>query len=220
MSFATIQGQPVICAVFNHPLTGAWTAEVAVDARAVIKGSATVKVGKTSWVGTIRRAGDWKGTILLRMIGGADGLSTSLPSKYYDAPNVGLVFRDICSTVKEKVSNTTDPVLNQSLKAWTRVSGPAGEALAALAKAVGATWRVLPDGTVWFGKEKWKPSAVKFEQLEFDPQAGRVGLWSEEPSLFPGVMLDKKKVTRVEHRIEDRIRTSVWFEDNEDSGSP
>jgi hypothetical protein len=216
MSFLTLNGAPALSAVVTMPLIGAWTAEVTVDAREAPSGAARLEAadGKAVWVGTVYRAGMSNDSAMVRIVGGAGGLAEEVEPKFYRDVDAGQVAREALEAVGERLSGDSDSsVVGTKLSAWARMRGPAGEALRALTGSLGAHWRVLADGSVWVGRESWPASRAAPQTLEQAPQAGMLEVWSEVPDLEPGQTLDGKRLTKVEHRIGEEIRTLAWTDD-------
>lgn len=219
MSVLLVNGKSAIEATIVMPLTGAWWAEVALDDRDPPNAGDAVSLeaeGQT-WKGSVFRAGQARGTTLLRVVGGAGGLRKVLPPKFYTSTALRTPLQDALREAGERLASSTSSAdTSTEPPFWTRLEGSTAEALRQLAQHAGANWRVLADGTVWFGKEKWRAVSMDVEALDEDPQAGRLVMWMEKPTLVPGVSLNGKHVAKVEHRIGERIRTNVWFDDASD----
>jgi hypothetical protein len=78
----------------------------------------------------------------------------------------------------------------------------------------GCIWRVLLDGTVFFGVDSYPDSSLTdFELLDYLPQEGLQVISSESPTVFPGETFNSKKVSAVIHLIaEVGARTQVLFD--------
>jgi hypothetical protein len=94
------------------------------------------------------------------------------------------------------------------------MEAPGGAALTALATELEAAWRVLPNGHVWIGAERWPDAdAADAVLLGEWPAEGRALLGVDEPRLAPGTILQGKHVGRVIHRIHsNHVRTEVFFD--------
>jgi hypothetical protein len=104
--------------------------------------------------------------------------------------------------------------LAKTLPFWTRTAGSAGRALSSLAAAAGVGWRVLPNGLVWLGAERWKAAAGTYEVLEEQPLARSLVLFSESPAVMPGTVLYGRPVAHVRHHVSaDYLRCVVTFEE-------
>jgi len=92
----------------------------------------------------------------------------------------------------------------------------AGEALRQLAEELEAVWRVLPDGEIWIGQESWPEVSPERDLISEDPRGEFAEFGTDSPTLLPGTVLDGKRVSVVEHRIEpESVRTLVWYESEE-----
>jgi hypothetical protein len=213
MAFATLNGAAVLEAVVRMESAGAWTAEVSVDAQTAPIGRVTLAAGSAQFAGTALRAGVSNGSLLVRVVGGAGGLARELPAKRYaDGTPARVVAADILAEAGEALSPASDAaLLGRTLAGWTRVRGRAGEALRVLTQSLGATWRVLADGTVWIGVESWPEADPEHVLVDEAPQAGRIEIADESASLVPGVTFQGQRVVRVEHRLsETALRTVAW----------
>lgn len=210
----TINGKPSIEAQITMPAQGAWRARVAVDDQTAPDGRVDISAanGAVRWKGTAYRSGVFGDTVFVFVIGGAGGLATQLEPRFYRGATVELVLRDALKAGGERLSDSSDgSILGATLAAWTRARGALGECLAAICRATGATWRVLADGSVWLGKESWTPAPLDHSEMNVDPSAGRIEIWTEVPSLVPGVTLGGRRISKVEHRIGVEVRTSAWY---------
>jgi len=75
-------------------------------------------------------------------------------------------------------------------------------------------WRVLPDGTVWVGRDSWNPTGgdTKADILTADLTIGvvRTGFM---PGVHPGETFRGARVSYVEHALSfEQLRTRIWME--------
>lgn len=222
MSLGTLNGAPVLGAWLAMPRLGVWTADVEVDAEQAPEGSVELTLAGVKFLGTSYRAGQREGVVRAKVVGGAGRLAVEVPPKFYRGPTVGLVLRDLLSECRESLSASADQrALAKSLPAWSRARGRASEAIRALAAHVGVAWRVLADGTVWFGEETWPTVSLEHAVLNADPEAGRLELDCETPSLVPGVMLAGKRIERVEVNLtEGALRVVALVQDARGADDP
>ena len=146
------------------------------------------------------------------MVGGNGGLSKTIPGKSYTGSGVkvGAVLRDILHACGEDLSDLSDgPTLEQVLPRWHVSSGPANEALTDLATAAGASWRVLRDGTVWFGVELWPEVSPDHVLVDEDWSSGALTLAPETADMVPGVVYQGQKIEYVVHQLDEKLRTEV-----------
>ncbi len=218
--FCTANGYPVVSGTVSRPRQGAWRADLRVDVEdpGRLAGRVTIVLGGRTFVGTARRAGPYLGATQVRVVGGAGGLARSFGPKAYRGVPLRLPLLDVLGVAGEALAPSADPAaMATTLVFWQAVAQPAGQALASLVQAAdGApTWRVLPDGTVWVGRETWPACRLAdFDQTDEDPELGRLELAADEPAIDPGQVFLGRRVSYVEHQVDARrIRHLVWFED-------
>jgi hypothetical protein len=219
VSQVTVNGRPAYWAELRIPRIGAWDADVNVprDGDVEVTGPVEIAIGSLVWKGTARRSGENKGTLHVRVVGGAGGLSRALEPRAYQGVPVRIPLLDLLADAGERLSPTADAgVLGVVLPKWNRSAGPAGIALASLLQASGASWRVLPDGSVWVGRERWEASSlVDYTYIEQAPNAGSLEIVTVEPAVFPGEVFEGRRVSVVTHRFEGRrIRTRILWEED------
>ena len=218
----TIGDKSGLSARLTFPRTGAWQADVRLDNPDDVTGAVTINVddGRLSLVGTVDRGGPWQDVDCLRVVGGAGGLPKTARPKHYSSASIGVVLSDLLRDAGERLSPTSSQgVLSGSLSSWTTSALPTGQMIALLLKTSipAASWRVLPDGSVWVGVESWPDSGLgeddDYQVMSEDPTRITATLGVEVPLLMPGTLLGGRKVSYVEHRLDSpETRTEVWFE--------
>jgi hypothetical protein len=219
VSQVTVNGRPAYWAELRIPRIGSWDADVNVprEGDVEVTGPVEIVIGSLVWKGTARRSGENKGTLHVRVVGGAGGLARALEPRAYQGVPVRIPLIDLLADAGERLSPTADAsVLGVVLPKWNRSAGPAGIALASLLAASGASWRVLPDGSVWVGRENWAASSlVEYTYIEQAPNAGSLEIVAAEPAVFPGEVFEGRRVSVVTHRFEGRrIRTRILWEED------
>jgi hypothetical protein len=221
VSQVLVNGLPAFWAELRIPRIGAWDADVNVPreggAVALPPGPVVISVGTLTWAGFVRRSGENKGTLSARIVGGMGGLSRTLLPRAYQGVPVRIPLTDLLAEVGERLSPTSDPaILGTVLQKWNRAAGPAGIALASLLAASGAAWRVLPDGSIWVGRDLWLPSKlVDYVYVEQAPNAGALEIVAATPSVYPGELFEMRRVSVVTHRFDgSRVRTRILFEED------
>lgn len=207
------------------PRTGAWRATLALDtpdgAQAPALGARVDLAGEGDLAlrGAVQRAQVVQDVLQLRVIGGAGGLNKVLPPRWYRGPDLTarVVLRGWAEDAAETLSDTIDAALfDRRVEAWTRPEGRAHNALGALADALGVTWRVLADGTVWLGEESWPAvELTDADVLREDAAEASVEIATDTiaADLVPGVMFTERRVSCVEHILRGAdLRTVVLFE--------
>lgn len=217
MATGTLQGFSVLSALIDQPRSGPWTAELALEGdrvQALGSGQLTLVVGGRRFLGTPHRAPrSFAGRTGVVLVGGKGGLGATLSARFYLGCPASVPLADIVSAAGETLSASSGTAeLAAHLSRWSRAKGPAGEALDVLAEHVGATWRVLDDGTVWFGAETW-PAADAPAELDVDPAQDVAVFAGDIPSLSPGTTLGGRRIGRVTHQLtESALRATVYFE--------
>lgn len=217
MSDWTLNGRPVLHGTITAPLHGRWVADLAVDAPEGLAGDVVIEVGGIRWRGAIHRGGVDEDTWNGRVVGGTTGLDQLVTARSWHGlqPARGLV-RELLSEVGEALSDASGPELDTNLPRWSRIDAPAHHALADLARAVGARWRVLFDGTVWVGAETWPelfiPDGARVELLSTDSR-GDASLYALPAAwVQPGQVFDGRRVGSVAYELAGgRDRVKVWW---------
>ena len=227
---------PIVHGTIHMPRCGAWVGDILVDSPSVLDGPVTIAADDGSWSvqGTAWRQGEFVGTLSLRAAAGAAGLSTApggvgriLPPKCYWGVTVRAIVRDVLAACGETLSPASDGrVLSAARPTWARLAGPGKDALRSVLERTEATWRVLPDGTVWFGFDEFPDAAeVEFSVLDRHFAEGRIQIGSDRPFLFPGQTLtlplsavsDNSASRRQQidcltlHLLPDSVRTDVYL---------
>jgi hypothetical protein len=216
----TLNGHSALHASVYLPRNGVWQADLRVDSIEDIVGAVVLDVdeGRLILRGTVVQGGLWQDTGSFRVLGGAGGLRLIAKPKHYTSASLRVVLSDLLAGAGERLSVSSDPdLLKRQVTAWTTVALPTGRLITQLLASTGAaSWRVLPDGTVWVGQESWPDSGLTaddFQVLAEDPSRAEAILGVETPLLMPGTTLGGRRVSYVEHRFgQPETRISVWFE--------
>lgn len=223
MALVTANGAGVVSAVITMPRVGAWHAELVVDSDAGVVGACTLAIdGGLTLNGTAKRAGVWQDTTFVRLVGGAGGLGKTARPQHYRSVSIRTVLQDLARASGELIAATADAaVLATQLVYWTTVAQPVSDVLGRLMadpRVAGAAWRILPDGTLWVGRESWPDArladVIDYQRIAEAPHEGKAELGFEAPRLLPGQALGARRVSAVEHTVRDgSVRTLAWFED-------
>ncbi len=245
----TVDGNFGLRGRLAFPRTGAWYADLRVafndseaqsttgaDATAIgdsfmktVAKQSTIDIddGRLILVGAPEPGGLWQEVNHVRLVGGAGGLRKTAAAKHYTTATVRVVLGDLLAGAGEKLSPTSDAVvLGTTIVTWTTVAIATGRLITQLLRtaAPAANWRVLPDGTVWVGVEKWPDSGLvegdDYQVLTQDPARLYAKLGIEVPLLLPGTTLgegtEARRVSYVEHVLDDpETRSEVWFENRQ-----
>lgn len=183
---------------------GAWTARVEIDEEdKTITKSISLKLGTESLSGTVVRGDvpDGKGRWVGQVVGGKGGLDKVLDAKSYNQATLRVVVKDALASAGETLStdSTTASLLSPLKARWCRAKGQTRSALAAVAKEIGAVWRVNRAGQVVFVKdESWRKADFVYDYIDSDPSDGVIEISPDEtPGARPGVMVGEHKCTQV-----------------------
>lgn len=195
----TANGLSVLAGQIDETESGPWTARIEVDDEdGAITGAVTIVAGAESFVGTVVRGSTEQGRYVAEIVGGAAGLETMLPAKYYFAVTAGTVIDDIMAESGEAFDAAgSDPsIASHQLPRWMRARGEARLALQAIALELGAVWRVSRAGQVVLVKaEAWTPIAGEWEEVDRDPSRSMVVIAPEdEPEARPGTSVGGENV--------------------------
>lgn len=184
------------------PVRGLWSADLVVDADAAdaVTGKVTIVAGASTFVGTALRPGaDPGGQVKVRVLGGAGRLLETIEPASYVAPTVREVVEAILLPLGERLSSKSDSaILGRSLAKWSRTKDEAASCLNALTKAIGSTWRVLDDGSVWVGSDSFETLTGDFSITAQKPEQGMVEAEDDSFILRPGRTALGHKVYAVE----------------------
>lgn len=220
-----VNARAVLGGSIRMPRRGAWVADLEVEGTEWTDDDVTITNvdGSLSLVGRIERADVFADRARILAIAGHGDLATTLDAKSYRNAPVKLVLQEILEGAGETLSATSSAaLLAKQLPHWARRDGQAGEALAALLDVLGASWRVLPDGSVWVGTDTWPAAtAGQYTLVERDTAHDRMLLAVESPRLLPATVFDSARVSLVIHTVrDDGIYTEAWFEDAEQDAGP
>jgi len=207
----------------TRPRAGNWVAELQVDAASAAglsAGDAATLVtdgGALTFRGTVLRGDAYAQNVTLRLVGGANGLARPVTPRFYRGVQLGQPLRDALAGAGEQLSGTAQAAATSlHLAYWTAVQQPASEALTSLAEAAGpdVVWRVLPDGTVFFGEDGFPESALEeFDLTMSRPLEKMQEIASEAPTVHPGETFNGFRVSTVVHQVNpDASRVTLWYE--------
>jgi hypothetical protein len=195
---------------------GCWFADLATDDETPLSGKVNFEVDEKVFVGTVdpQNTGIDGSRARCRIIGGNGGLRNQISGKSYTGAagvQVKTIVRDILHECGEDLSDLSDgTTLDQYLPRWHVSAGTGEDALTDLAKAVGAEWRVLRNGEVWFGVELWPEVTTDHRVLDEDWSNGAVTLAPDAPDLVPGVVFQGQRIEYVTHTVDaGKLRTEV-----------
>jgi hypothetical protein len=214
----------VIEGTVTLPRSGIWLSDLFVIGANAIEGKVVLNLGNVAMPAIVSRSPVIDGTVHVRILGGTGNLSAEASVKHYSRPLASDIVRDLLRDAGQSLSATADTdTLSSALGAWTTLAAPTGTMLSALCSALcdGAGWRILFDGTLWIGKEKWPTSPLDFRSLVEDGANAAEVIGSSLPALWPGTVLNGRKVDTVIHSFtldEEEIRTTVLYVRSSDDG--
>ncbi len=223
MGLLTVNGFDAVQALIGMPRVGTWTAGVVVDCpdpSQLAAGAAVVLSiddGLLELHGTVLRGGEDVAAAVVRIVGGAGGLSRIAKPKFYGrGAFVRDVLGDILGDAGEALSSTSDAtVTGGALLSWATLARSTGSVLGLLAAISGAAWRVLPDGSVWIGPEAWgAAAAADYVVVDSSPSEGKLVVGLDAPVLLPGTVLPTgERISYVETTLDgDTVRSTLWTE--------
>lgn len=212
MADILFNGAPVVRATISMPRQGSWIAQVEVASATAITGRCVIDVGGTLFNGSIRRGGAWQGTCRYSVAGGANAMQNVLPSRFYSNVPASIPVRDILTEISQPISSTADN-LTMFLPRWLRMEDRAVTQLQMLLDQAGATWRILGDGSLWYGIDAWPELSAAATVLDEDPTTGVMDVATDTPIMRPGVTWQGRRVSYVVHRLApSSARTELWLE--------
>lgn len=223
MGNSTVNGFNVVQGRITRPRAGNWVAELVADAQTpedLPEGAAATLItdgGALTFTGTIYRSADYAEQVSLRVVGGSNGLSTVVKPRFYSGVTAQKPLTDALSDAGEKLSGSSIPGdLGTNLAFWTMVAQQASQQLTLLANAAGpkCVWRVLKDGTVFFGTDGFPATALSdYELIHYLPHEKLQEIASEDPVINPGESFNGFDVSVVEHVLgAEKSRLRLWFE--------
>lgn len=214
---AAAAAKPVspIVAELRQPRMGAWACSLELDAEVAASGKLSFQLDDLEFVGTVQRdKSGLDGTrAKCRVIAGNGNINNEIAAFSYSATagvTVGMVVRDILKDCGEDLSDLADKeALNKPLPRWHTQRGSASQALTLLAESSGYSWRMMRDGTVWFGEETWPEVEPAGTVVGGEWSAGVVLLASETPNMVPGTVFQGQRIEDVVHSYGVTLRTEI-----------
>jgi len=225
---SSISGEPAIIAgALHRNRAGNWTliAEK-IELESEISGQVTIQWLDLEFRGYVLRSRLNEGFCFAVIEGGAGGLTKQLQPKMYDLQvSAGMVANEIAAESGERISPLSAAALASPLASWIRRAGSAGEQLSALADAIGAIWRVLPDGSIYIGQDSYTHLSGwdhNVPQGGWNPGFGALSVLSTEMRAAPGLsyvgtipsLETARRIAAVCHTTGDGPRTWLYFADD------
>lgn len=204
---ATGEQLAVMSGDIQRPFRGNWTMELQLSTSpdTAPSGLVTIDFHGAVYKGIIHHVGQDQGTWSMLIGGGKGGLyKAPTPKNYDNGMSIRLPVTELLTAVGETLSPTsTASVLSQAIAAWPRTAQEAGTLLDELVGFAGpdVVWRVLPDGSIFFGVDQWEVAAdsgVDATLLSTDPvREEQTFLPLSPPSYGPGVTIAGRRVGRI-----------------------
>ena len=214
-----VNDYPLITGHIRMAKSGVWTAyDVLVDTDVAFKvgDSVTMKLIDVTFNGTIYNSDVYLGFQRCTILGGSGKLSTYLESAPYNATTIGQVLKDIARNTNHKISTKAEQnVLNFSLTGWNILKMKAALAIEKLTSVTSCLCRVLPDGTLWFGKETYTPvNDDDYLVIEKFPDEGRWSIYNDQTLIQPLSSLQGMNIVQVDYLVQDNeLTTDIYFSD-------
>jgi len=217
---AAAAGAPVspISAELRQPRVGAWHCELDLDGETPATGKIKFQLDDLEFTGTVlpEHTGVEGSRAKCKVVAGNGNLTRPISPHSYSGGTgvrVGAVLHDILKDCGEDLSDLSDgPTLDKVLPRWHVAGGPqssAQQALTKLAEACGGAWRMMRDGTVWFGTETWPEVAPEGVLTQETWQDGHLTLAPETPNMVPGTTYQGQKIEHVTHSYGNLLRSHI-----------
>lgn len=209
--FPQAMGSRILAAEIRMGLQGLWSATVEIDQLELDAepptGPFRFEIERVEFVGAVlpaRGGRSQSGRTRLRMVGGAGGLQHEITPRNYagGVTRVKTVVDDILRDCGETLSQESDQaILSKQIPAWQRTPSTGQRALDRIVAKVGATWRVVRDGTIWIGVDEW-PEVEPDGVVEDDDWGdGVIAVAPDAPTMVPGIVVRGQRVSEVVHRL-------------------
>lgn len=174
--YADVNGIRVVSGSITIPYYGTWSGDLLLATSAPISGPLTLTLGGLVLHGTAVRTAPFAASRQLRLVGGAGGWRTSIPSRaYYAAGGVPLrmVLTDAATECGERIVVANDMVIGDHL---TRPVGPASDVLRELV----SQWWIDNDGITQVSASRPSvPIASDYQVIEWDAGRGLAKIATE-----------------------------------------
>ncbi len=232
MADVTLEARPatgadplaVACGDWLPAFAGNWTAHLEfADLVPAPTGKVTVRWQGQALVGAVLRSGQSSAGRTYALVGGGSGhLAQAIPPKLasqsYRNATAQIVVSQILSAAGETLSPTSDPaILATRLAFWPRRNDTAAALLDDLARKLGCIWRVLPDGSVYLGRDSYADAALPqpLQALDEQDPAHATALYVPQGlGPLPGQSYEGRKIGAAQYSIDpDGAFLRLWFHD-------
>jgi hypothetical protein len=184
--YVSVDGKRATSVVLHVPFAGVWLADVELDDDSALSGSVEVKLGTSTWVGTVQRAyaGAFAMKTCARIAGGAGGWATLLRARHYHDDNgvrAALVVRDAAREAGETLGTATYAAETLGPD-FVRRRGPAARVLEQVLGS--APWWVGSDGKTNVGPRSTSNLTAQYDLLTYDPRTHVATLAVDDPAVI------------------------------------
>jgi hypothetical protein len=220
-AYCTANGLRVDWLCLDVPFMGLWTARARLDIGdgAAPTGALTLAfdtgdegASPVTWSGTILESTADEGEASVYVVAGSGGLvaATGLAGADYDQPPPRVVAAAILEAAKETPGDLTVlDALPRIEPVYTRLRGRGVAQLDALARRCGVRWRAAPSGAIDVPNDTWPP-ADAFIVRRWD-DSGRAAAEPDLPTLLPGIVVDGRRVSRVQYTVNEDGLSAVLY---------
>lgn len=212
MTYAALNGIPIVRGSLVVPAWGIWHADVYLDRGDTLSGAVTLQLADITAQGTIVRGISFLGQSGYRIVGGAAGWQTDVPSRQYANPvalTLSTVLQDTAATIGETVVIPVDRTIGT---AYVRQAGRASLVLQQLAQGA---WYVDYDGKTY--AQTRQPSTVASQWSVIDatqPSTAYVVATEYPGDWLPGRAFSSASISGVVNRVRHvitpgKLRTEV-----------
>lgn len=213
----TLSGYPVRAMTLRRPRIGRWSARVQLVDASSFHAESPVNVGvelsddSNTLDGSVFRSNSTSDVVFVA--GGPSTLHDDVIAKSFFDATVKQILADTLADTGTLATSSTPEVTAERID-WTRTRDTSLVGIKVLADSVGASWRLLDDGSVWFGSESY-PELEDFDAtvLDTDGASGTTLVGVSTINLRPGVTWRGLTVGDVEHSFndDDSLRTTIWI---------
>lgn len=214
----------VACGDWLPAFAGNWTAHLEfADQVTAPTGKVTLRWQGRDLAGAVLRSGQTSAGRTFALVAGGNGhLAQAIPPKIreqsYRNATAQVIITQLLAAAGETLSPTSDAgILGTRLAFWPRRNDTAAALLDDLARKLGCIWRVLPDGSVYLGRDGYD-KAVLTQPLQAlddqDPAESTALFVPHAPGPLPGQGYEGRKVGAAHYTIEpDGAFLRLWFHD-------
>lgn len=233
MADVTIQPRPstganpdaVACGDWLPAFAGNWTAHLELaDQVPAPTGKVTVRWQGVELLGAVLRSGQSSAGRAFALVAGGNGhLAQALPPKIaaqsYTNATAQIVVSQILAAAGETLSPTSSPqILATRLAFWPRRNDTASALLDDLARKLGCIWRVLPDGSVYLGRDSYPEATLEVPLQALDEQDPALATALFVPLAsgpLPGQSHAGRRVGAAHYSIDaDGALLRLWYHDS------